>query len=178
MAKMIEIKGRTVAVLIAILIGFSALIFFLNSYDQTKKSALLKKNLELLDKSPVVKRIEERLISNDSLPHNVVKEIMSELSILKEETQNIYFYNPQVIIERDKKYLTISSRNHNYTKEEFKPINGETEAILKELQKTDADVFSVLNKENKKNHRKKIVFPLTENKQRQSFLFIEYLEER
>ncbi len=177
MTQTIEIKGGTIIKLLSVLIGLALMIFFLNSYDQNKKSDLLKKNIELLENSPVVNRIKNNLIGYDSLPHNKVEEIKSELAILKEETEGIYFYRPKVIFESEDKFLTISSQNHGYYNKDVRsPIDSKTEAIVTEIRKPDTGVFEVLDKANRGKKDRRIILPLTERNQKQAYLLIKYRE--
>ena len=177
MAQTIEIKGGTMIKLLSVLIGLALLIFFLNQYDGDKKSALQKKNIELLENSIVVERIKNQLVGHDSLPHDVIKDIRSELSILKEETEGIYFWRPQVIVKKEDRFLKINSDSHGYySKKVSVPVDSKTESILEELQKKGSNVFEVLDSANRNNGDKRIILPLNSNEQRQAYLYIKYHE--
>lgn len=172
MAQTIEINGRTLFKLLAVLLVVGGLIFFLNRYDRNKKADVLKEKIEFIENSYIFEEIKELVTGEDtSMTDNFMYKIKGELMNLGSEMSEKNAYNRSyydfgtLIFYKEGHYFESKNRRYNSSSQSdlFKEIfpSEKEKYAMKSLKIDDEDAFSILANMNRGERRKVIMLPLS-----------------
>ncbi len=187
MNKSIEIQGRTILLIGAILAGLSSLIFVLNKYDNDKKMEKLDVILDELDKFKTAE-VQSLLlnINPDSLEEAQVEDILKYFSVFDNKGDFRNTYDMQMLLEDGAGFYGLNYRNlqhYGYYQGKgqlfyHKNLSKKEAEIIGYFKEPKADVHAIIKEHFSFLDSGKIIYPIARNKSKNIYLYFTYFESR
>lgn len=176
MNKSIEINQSTIIKILLVVVGFAAIIFLLDKYDQNTKSVKLGAYINKMQESNVVKDLAKTLdqINLDSLENSYLPDINSKVQMISNEFNRAYYYNMRILLKNKSGYYIAQKRFDEFVFHES--IARTTEDLINNINRPNANISLENTKTNRGANKNRIILPLSNSNKHSSYLEFSYYE--